>query len=181
MRETPPEATGTGSAASPAPGRADHADGPGGAVLACYDVTKSYGAVRAVDSVSMEVPRQGLFGLCGFDGAGKSTLFNLLAGSVRADSGSVRIDGRDATGWSAMRRARFGVARTWQTVRLARVRGPARHRADLSRNRAGLSRGGGASLPCESTRAPLLTSAALSLLRIAITMETVGSKYLLNN
>jgi ABC-type branched-subunit amino acid transport system ATPase component len=89
------------------------------AVLACEDVTKSYGGVRAVDSVTLEVPRQGLFGLCGFNGAGKSTLFNLLAGSVRADSGRVRIDGRDATGWPAMRRARSGVARTWQTVRLA--------------------------------------------------------------
>jgi ABC-type branched-subunit amino acid transport system ATPase component len=119
VRETPPEATGTGSAASPAPGRADSAGDDGGAVLACYDVTKSYGGVLAVDSVSIEVPRQGLLGLCGFNGAGKSTLFNLLAGSVRADSGSVRIDGRDATGWSAMRRARSGVARTWQTVRLA--------------------------------------------------------------
>jgi ABC-type branched-subunit amino acid transport system ATPase component len=91
-------------------------------VLACDDVTKSYGGVRAVDSVTLEVPRRGLFGLCGFNGAGKSTLFNLLAGSVRADGGSVRIDGRDATGWSAMRRARFGVARTWQTVRLAHGR-----------------------------------------------------------
>jgi ABC-type branched-subunit amino acid transport system ATPase component len=126
--------TGTGSAASPAPGRVGsvgnvgsasnvgRADGADGAVLACYDVTKSYGGVLAVDSVSLEVPRQGLFGLCGFNGAGKSTLFNLLAGSVRADSGSVRIDGRDATGWSAMRRARSGVARTWQTVRLAHGR-----------------------------------------------------------
>ncbi|HEY6495450.1 MAG TPA: ATP-binding cassette domain-containing protein [Trebonia sp.] len=91
-------------------------------MLACDDVTKSYGGVRAVDSVTLEVPRRGLFGLCGFNGAGKSTLFNLLAGSVRADGGSVRIDGRDATGWSAMRRARFGVARTWQTVRLAHGR-----------------------------------------------------------
>jgi ABC-type cobalamin/Fe3+-siderophores transport system ATPase subunit len=62
------------------------------------EVEKSYGGVRAVDSVSLEVPRQGLFGLCGFNGAGKSTLFNLLAGSVRPDSGSVRIDGQD--GWS---------------------------------------------------------------------------------
>lgn len=88
-------------------------------VLACDGVTKSYGGVLAVDSVTLEVPGQGLFGLCGFNGAGKSTLFNLLAGSVRADAGSVRIDGRDATGWSAMRRARSGVARTWQTVRLA--------------------------------------------------------------
>jgi ABC-type branched-subunit amino acid transport system ATPase component len=91
-------------------------------VLACHDITKSYGGVRAVDSVSLEVPSRGLFGLCGFNGAGKSTLFNLLAGSVRADSGSVRINGQDATGWSAMRRARSGVARTWQTVRLAHGR-----------------------------------------------------------
>lgn len=115
MRETSPEATGTGSA-----GAAGQA--PGDIVLACYEVMKSYGGVRAVDSVSLEVPRQGLFGLCGFNGAGKSTLFNLLAGSVRADSGSVWIDGRDATGWPAMRRARSGVARTWQTVRLAQGR-----------------------------------------------------------
>ena len=89
------------------------------AVLECEDVTKSYGGVVAVDSVTLSVPVSGLFGLCGFNGAGKSTLFNLLAGSVRADAGRVRISGRDATGWSAMRRARSGVARTWQTVRLA--------------------------------------------------------------
>ena len=92
------------------------------AVLACTDVTKSYGGVRAVDSVSIEVAPRGLFGLCGFNGAGKSTLFNVLAGSTRADSGTVRIAGQDATGWSAMRRARSGVARTWQTVRLAHGR-----------------------------------------------------------
>ena len=88
-------------------------------VLECEGVTKSYGGVVAVDAVTLSVPPTGLFGLCGFNGAGKSTLFNLLAGSVRADSGRVRIGGRDATGWSAMRRARSGVARTWQTVRLA--------------------------------------------------------------
>ena len=124
MRETPPEGTGTGSSAGsgrPAPRASEERDA-GPAVLACYDVTKSYGGVLAVDSVTLEVPERGLFGLCGFNGAGKSTLFNLLAGSVRADSGSVRIDGRDATGWSAMRRARAGVARTWQTVRLAHGR-----------------------------------------------------------
>jgi ABC-type branched-subunit amino acid transport system ATPase component len=125
MRETPPDVTGSsvGSAGSGQPSpRPSGEGGVGPAVLACHDVTKSYGGVLAVDSVSLEVPRVGLFGLCGFNGAGKSTLFNLLAGSVRADAGSVRIDGRDATGWSAMRRARSGVARTWQTVRLAHGR-----------------------------------------------------------
>jgi ABC-type branched-subunit amino acid transport system ATPase component len=113
MRRTPPEPAFADGAGSPA---------TDSAVLACTDVTKIYGGVRAVDSVSLEVPRQGLFGLCGFNGAGKSTLFNVLAGSVRADSGTVRIGGRDATGWSAMRRARSGLARTWQTVRLAHGR-----------------------------------------------------------
>jgi len=115
VRDTPPEVPGReiGTVAEAT---------AGSAVLACCGVTKSYGGVLAVDSVFLEVPRRGLFGLCGFNGAGKSTLFNLLAGSVRADSGSVRIDGRDATGWSAMRRARSGVARTWQTVRLAHGR-----------------------------------------------------------
>ncbi len=107
MLATPPEPAG-------------HEAGP--IVLACSDVTKSYGGVRAVDSVSLEIPRQGLFGLCGLNGAGKSTLFNVLAGSARVDSGTVVIDGQDATGWSAMRRARSGVARTWQTVRLAHGR-----------------------------------------------------------
>jgi ABC-type branched-subunit amino acid transport system ATPase component len=123
VRDTPPEAAGTpGASGTGGSGPATAAEVTGAAVLACYNVTKSYGGVLAVDSVSLEVPRRGLFGLCGFNGAGKSTLFNLLAGSVRADSGSVRIDGRDATGWSAMRRARSGVARTWQTVRLAHGR-----------------------------------------------------------
>jgi len=123
VRDTPPEPAGTpGAAGAAGSGRAPDGEAIGAAVLACYNVTKSYGGVLAVDSVSLEVPRRGLFGLCGFNGAGKSTLFNLLAGSVRADSGSVRIDGRDATGWSAMRRARSGVARTWQTVRLAHGR-----------------------------------------------------------
>lgn len=113
MRTTPPEmapANGSGPAAA------------GSAVLACTGITKIYGGLKAVDTVSLEVPGNGLFGLCGFNGAGKSTLFSLLAGSVRADSGTVRIDGRDVTGWPATRRARSGLARTWQTVRLAHGR-----------------------------------------------------------
>jgi branched-chain amino acid transport system ATP-binding protein len=92
------------------------------AVLSCAGLTKIYGGVRAVDAVSLQVPGRGLFGLCGFNGAGKSTLFSLLAGSVRPDSGTVRIGGDDATTWPATRRSRSGVARTWQTVRLAQGR-----------------------------------------------------------
>lgn len=86
--------------------------------LACTGLTKRFGGVLAVDDVSLSLPATGLYGLCGPNGAGKSTLFNLLAGSSRADGGQVLIQGRDLTSASAMARARMGVARTWQGVRV---------------------------------------------------------------
>ena len=64
MPETPPEAAAAGGSGT-APGTL----GVGApVVLACYDVTKSYGGVLAVDSVTLEIPARGLFGLCGFNG-----------------------------------------------------------------------------------------------------------------
>jgi branched-chain amino acid transport system permease protein len=86
--------------------------------LACSGLTKRFGGVVAVDAVSLSLPAAGLYGLCGPNGAGKSTLFNLLAGSSRADSGQVMLGGRDLTASPAMTRARLGVARTWQSVRV---------------------------------------------------------------
>jgi branched-chain amino acid transport system ATP-binding protein len=86
--------------------------------LRCEGLSKRFGGVVAVDDVSLELPANGLFGLCGPNGAGKSTLFNLLAGATRADTGRVIINGVDMTGTSATTRARSGVARTWQGVRL---------------------------------------------------------------
>lgn len=86
--------------------------------LRCEGLSKRFGGVVAVDDVSLELPANGLFGLCGPNGAGKSTLFNLLAGATRADRGRVIINGVDLTGTSATTRARSGVARTWQGVRL---------------------------------------------------------------
>lgn len=86
--------------------------------LACDGLTKRFGGVVAVDDVSLSLPSTGLYGLCGPNGAGKSTLFNLLAGSSRADGGQVMIQGKDLTATTAMTRARMGVARTWQSVRV---------------------------------------------------------------
>jgi ABC-2 type transport system ATP-binding protein len=57
--------------------------------------TKSYGAVRALDGITLSIPRGELFGLLGPNGAGKSTLINLLTGLVRRDAGEVRIFGYD--------------------------------------------------------------------------------------
>ena len=59
------------------------------------NLSKSYGKVKALDGISFEVHRGELFGLIGPDGAGKSTLFRLLATLLNADSGNALIDGYD--------------------------------------------------------------------------------------
>jgi ABC-type branched-subunit amino acid transport system ATPase component len=88
-------------------------------VLETRDLTKRFGGVVAVREVTLALPHVGVYGLCGLNGAGKSTLFNLLAGALRADGGSVSFEGSDVTGLSASKRARLGIARTWQMVHLA--------------------------------------------------------------
>lgn len=58
-------------------------------------ISKSYGAVKALDDVSLTVERGDLFGLIGPDGAGKTTLFRLLTTLLVPDSGSARVEGLD--------------------------------------------------------------------------------------
>lgn len=88
-------------------------------VIGCKDLSKNFGGVQAVRSVSIDVRSTGVFGLCGFNGAGKSTLFDLLAGATTADGGTVWLGDADVTTKGAAARARMGIARTWQQVRLA--------------------------------------------------------------
>jgi len=64
--------------------------------------------------VSLELQRHEVVGLIGPNGAGKSTLVNLLTGFDRPSSGTVELQGRDVTRWSASRRGRHGLARTFQ-------------------------------------------------------------------
>jgi len=70
--------------------------------------------VRAVNDVSLAVRRGTLTGLIGPNGAGKSTLLAILAGTLRASSGTVIYQGQDITGMPAYRRARLGLVRTFQ-------------------------------------------------------------------
>jgi branched-chain amino acid transport system ATP-binding protein len=64
--------------------------------------------------VTVELHRGEVVGLIGPNGAGKSTLVNVLSGFDRPTAGSVELEGRDVTGWSAHRRGRHGLARTFQ-------------------------------------------------------------------
>jgi len=80
-------------------------------------VTKSFGAVRAVDDVSLVVAAGSLTCLIGPNGAGKSTLLGCISGLHLADGGNVRVDGHDVTRWPPHRRARHGLATVFQTTR----------------------------------------------------------------
>jgi branched-chain amino acid transport system ATP-binding protein len=85
-----------------------------GALLRAADVSRSFEGVHALQGISLEIHRHEVVGLIGPNGAGKSTLVNVLTGFDRPTSGSVEFDGRAITSWSAHRRGRSGLARTFQ-------------------------------------------------------------------
>lgn len=85
--------------------------------LATAHVGVSYGGVRATDDVSLSVRQGEIVGLIGPNGAGKTSLVDAWCGFVPHD-GTVAVAGRDVTGRPPHRRARSGLARTWQTVEL---------------------------------------------------------------
>ena len=94
-------------------------NGNGAADLACEvrGVTKSFGAVAAVDDVTLAVERGSLTCLIGPNGAGKSTLLGCISGLLRVDAGSVVVDGREITNWTAHRRTEAGLGAVFQTTR----------------------------------------------------------------
>jgi branched-chain amino acid transport system ATP-binding protein len=87
------------------------------ALLELSGVTKRFGGLTAVNSVTFSVEAGEIFGLIGPNGAGKTTLLNCLAGGSRPNAGSIRFDGHDTTGLSAERMCRLGVGRTFQIPR----------------------------------------------------------------
>ncbi|HZQ74272.1 MAG TPA: ABC transporter ATP-binding protein [Burkholderiales bacterium] len=88
------------------------------ALLRARELRKSFGGVRAVQGVSLEVPQGAIFAVIGPNGAGKSTLLNLLSGVYQPDSGALDFDGRSLAKLPAHRRVRLGIARTFQKIRL---------------------------------------------------------------
>jgi branched-chain amino acid transport system ATP-binding protein len=83
-------------------------------------IGKHFGGVAALQDVGFEVREGEIVGLIGPNGAGKTTLFNIVSGVFDADQGSVRYDGQDLRGMRPHRRARIGIARTFQNLQLFR-------------------------------------------------------------
>lgn len=84
------------------------------AALVLSGITKSYGSVVAVDDVSFQVRRGARHAVIGPNGAGKSTLFALVAGTIKPTSGRVTLLGEDVTRLADHKRARRGLAKTFQ-------------------------------------------------------------------
>ena len=81
-------------------------------------VTKTFGGVRALTDLSLDVIPGQIVGVIGPNGAGKTTTFNVITGAYRATSGTVLLDGHDVTSKPSHRIARAGIMRTFQNIRL---------------------------------------------------------------
>jgi len=88
------------------------------ALLELRDVTKRFGALRALQSVSLRVEAGSIAAVIGPNGAGKSTLFNCVTGVYRPDAGTICFDDARIDGRPVYRIARCGIARTFQNLRL---------------------------------------------------------------
>lgn len=86
-------------------------------ILTVNHLTKSFGRLRAVDSLSFEVREGEILGVMGPNGAGKTTVFNLLTGVLKPDEGDIQYQGKDITHESPAKRCRRGIGRTYQIPR----------------------------------------------------------------
>jgi len=81
-------------------------------------VTRRFGGLVAVNEVSFDVQENEIFGVIGPNGAGKTTLFNTITGLISPTSGKALYDGKEITNRRPHQIAKFGIARTFQNIRL---------------------------------------------------------------
>ena len=89
-------------------------------ILRLDDLCKAFGGIVVSDHVNLTIDAGEILGLIGPNGAGKTSLFNLVSGVVTPDSGNIYMQGRNVARLALHNRARAGVARTWQQMRLFR-------------------------------------------------------------
>jgi ABC-type branched-subunit amino acid transport system ATPase component len=87
-------------------------------LLETRGVTKRFGGLTAVKSLTLTIPRGALYGLIGPNGAGKTTVFNLLTGQYEPTEGEILFEGVRVDGRKPYQIAALGIARTFQNIRL---------------------------------------------------------------
>ena len=83
-------------------------------LLNVTNLTKSFGEVTAVNDLSFSMTEGEILGMMGPNGAGKTSVFNLLSGVFLPDKGKVEFRGQDITRFSASKRCKYGIGRTYQ-------------------------------------------------------------------
>lgn len=83
-------------------------------LLETRDLSRAFGRLRAVDSVSLSIRKGDLHSIIGPNGAGKTTFFRLVSGEMAPSSGSIRFNGADITGLPQHKVARLGIAKSYQ-------------------------------------------------------------------
>jgi len=86
--------------------------------LRTVGASKSFGGIRALQEVSIEISEGAIIGLIGANGSGKTTLVHVVTGVLQPDSGQVFLGDTDITGWRTDRIACQGIGRTFQVTRL---------------------------------------------------------------
>jgi branched-chain amino acid transport system ATP-binding protein len=87
-------------------------------VLETRGLSKRFGGIVVADDIDLTLSAKRIVGLIGPNGAGKTSLFNLLSGVEKPDAGSITLDGEPLVGMRMHDRARLGLSRTWQNLRL---------------------------------------------------------------
>lgn len=83
-------------------------------LLALHSVSKSYGALKVTDNITLSVNKGETLGILGPNGAGKTTLFNLISGDASVNAGRIEYDGQDVTALPPHLRCRRGIGRSYQ-------------------------------------------------------------------
>lgn len=87
-------------------------------ILKVRNLNKRFGGIVVADDINLDLVGGRVLGLIGPNGAGKTSFFNLVCGVVKPDTGDITLDGVAIDGAPIYQRARLGLARTWQNLRL---------------------------------------------------------------
>ena len=83
-------------------------------MLSIKNLYKSFGGIKAINNVSLEIEKSAITALIGPNGAGKTSLFNIISGSIKPDSGTIKLNNIDITGYDPHQLFDLGVLRTFQ-------------------------------------------------------------------